>query len=189
MKISLIGLPGSGKSTLAQLLSNILDVMYISSGSLARAHGFAGSEEEKAGKLDPNENKIRALVKEAIGDSTKYILDGFPRTLDQIEKVGIPFDVVLYLNMAAHVEVAIQRLIKRGRPDDNIDTILRRMQTYYENTAPLADYFDDKGILINIDATGTISNTIRQAIVKLANKNILEASEYVQNLMKNIKND
>ena len=69
MKLSIIGICGAGKTTLASILSGMFDVMVISSGDLARAHGFMGLDAEKQGKLHPDEAKIRKLVKEAVGNT------------------------------------------------------------------------------------------------------------------------
>lgn len=186
MKISLLGAPGAGKSTLANILSGIFDVITISSGDLARASGFAGSTAEKSGQLDPNEEKIRTLVKNAVGDSDNYILDGFPRTIEQIEHVDIKIDAVLYLNVS--YLTGNGRLLKRGRPDDTAEIIQKRLETYIDYTHPLVQYFLDKEKLIYINANGTIAETLRQAVVSMAARNIVEASMYVDKLIAEFDN-
>jgi adenylate kinase len=189
MRISLIGLPGAGKTTLANILSGMFNQMIISSGDLARSHGFAGSKEEKSGQLDPDENKIRKLVKEAIGDSDQYILDGFPRTIEQIRDMDILLDVVLYLNLGDHTHIGVERLLARGRPDDLMETIAARVATYQVYTHPLVAYFLDQEKLIYINATGTIAETLRQAVVQLAARNTIEASKYIDTLLKEFEDD
>ena len=186
MRVALIGVPGAGKSTLANLMGTVFNVMVVSSGALARANGFANSEAEKEGKLDPNEEKIRALVKEAIGTSNRYILDGFPRTVDQIEAIGIKFDAVIYMNMVGNEHIAIERLLNRGRPDDTMDIINKRLETYYTHTAPLIDYFDDMGVLVRVKASGTIAQTLRQATIAMYNKELQLVREYVGNVLKSL---
>ena len=175
-------MPGAGKTTLATLLGGMLKVMHISSGELARAHGFAGSTAEKSGQLDPDENKIRNLVKQALEGADQYILDGFPRMIEQIESVGIELDAVLYLKIDA--ETGAERLLSRGRPDDTLETIGSRIATYWRYTHPLVEYFEKKKILIPIDATGTISSVLGQVVVKLSNDGIIEASNYIYDLLK-----
>ncbi len=189
MRISLIGQPGAGKSTLANILSGMFDVMVISSGDLARANGFAGSEAEKSGNLDPNEDKIRGLVVDAIGDSDHYILDGFPRTIQQIDSVKIALDAVLYLNMETNPLIGVERLLKRGRPDDTEDIIHKRIATYLKYTHPLVERFDNQGKLIYVDATGSVVNTLQQAVVQLGNQNILEVSHYIRGLIREFNDD
>lgn len=178
MRISILGLPGSGKTTLSQLLGGMFNVMHVSSGALARASGFAQSEAERQGQLDPNEQKIRQLIKEAIGNSTHYILDGFPRTIEQIEEVDIPLDAVLYLRLQ-HPQLGINRLLDRGRPDDTTEIIEKRVTTYITYTFPLVDYFSRKGILLDIDASYNIGNTLGQAVTQMAYIGIFEADQYI----------
>ena len=185
-----MGTPGAGKTTLAQILSGIFNVMVISSGDLARASGFAGSEAESSGKLDPDEDKIRRLVKEAIGTSDQYILDGFPRTIEQIKDVDIVLDMSLYLSLGEEgTHIGVERLLARGRPDDTLEIIGARIAIYYTYTHPLVDYFMEQEKLIYINAHGTISETLRQAVVGLAARGIIEASIYIDNLLREFERE
>lgn len=180
MRLSIIGLPGSGKTTLANLLGGMFKTMNISSGDLARAHGFAGSKAEETGQLDPDEGKIRSLVQEAIDGSNAYILDGFPRMVEQIEAVNIELDAVIYL--AAGPVVCNERLLARGRPDDVIDIISARTSTYLRHTLPLVGYFDDKKKLIEINANGTIASTLGKTVVALSKNGDIEARNMIDDL-------
>lgn len=183
MRISTVGIPGAGKTSLATTLGGIFKIMHISSGELARANGFANSDAEKTGQLDPDENKIRNLVKTAIGDSNTFILDGFPRTTDQIEALDIPLDAVLYLKVG-DFNIAINRLLARARPDDTRETIHKRIETYFKHTFPLIKYFEDKGLLVPIDASGSMSETLGYAITALRDKNIPEVKDYVDKVIR-----
>jgi len=189
MRISILGLCGAGKTTLAQILSGMFNVMVISSGDLARASGFAGSAAEKGGQLDPDEGKIRRMVKEAIGISDQYILDGFPRTINQIEGMDISLDAVIYLSLMGNTTIGTERLLARGRPDDTQEIIDKRIATYNIYTHPLIDYFLDRELLIYVNATGTIAETLRQAVVQLSARNIIEASEYIDELTREFERE
>lgn len=182
MKISIIGLPGAGKTTIANLLGGMFNTMHISSGDLARAHGFSGSKEEKSGQLDPDENKIRNLVTKALEGADKYILDGFPRMIEQIEAVQIPLDAVIYLKVKA--EDGAERLLARGRPDDTLEIIGSRVAVYWRYTHPLVEYFSQKKLLIEVDASGNIGSTLGQAVVQLSNIGAIEAGNYIYDLLK-----
>lgn len=182
MKISIIGIPGAGKTTLANIIGGMFGIMHISSGELARAHGFAGSSAEKSGQLDPDENKIQTLVKQAIDGSDTYILDGFPRMVSQIESVNLPLDAVLYLN--CEPSVGAERLLSRGRPDDQLEIIGSRVAVYWTHTHPLVEYFNKKKLLIEINANGTIGETLGRAVIQLGKRGIVEADNYVRNLLK-----
>ena len=182
MRISLMGLPGSGKTTLASMLGGIFNTMHISSGDLARAHGFANSHAERTGQLDPDETKIRNLVIKAIGDSNAYILDGFPRTIEQIDTIQLPLDTTLWLKLGDY-QIGINRLLARHRPDDTIDIIETRIATYFRCTDPLINYYKSRNKLLIIDASGTIQDTLARAVVALANTNIIEANDFVEKLL------
>lgn len=150
MKLTLIGLPGSGKSTLAKRLAG-LGLHYVSSGDLARAHGFAGSKAEGSGQLDPDEGKIVRLVREAVRGKKSYVLDGFPRQSGQASKV--PIDYILFLDVIP--KVAVDRLLMRGRLDDKLPIIRNRIEAYREFTIPLLSrYLDDvPEKVIRVDAS------------------------------------
>ena len=186
MRITLLGMCGSGKTTLANSLCTMLNTMCIESGAIARANGFAGSKEEKEGRLADNETEIRRLIKEAVAGSNKYVIDGFPRTLDQAKSNIIDIDCVVYLNMLGKEDTAIERLLARGRPDDTEEIIHKRINTYYTHTAPLVDYYEGKEMLLRINATGTMAQTLSQTMVGLCNRNLLAAKEYVENILKKL---
>jgi adenylate kinase len=105
-----------------------------------------------------------------------FLLDGFPRTMHQVyfldrylAERGEGLDVVVSLHVQA--EALVQRLLARakleGRADDNEDTIRRRMEVYAGATMPLIFHYESKGILVEIDGTGTIDDVRRRMFAEV----------------------
>ena len=184
MKISLLGAPGCGKGTQAKLICEKYNIPHISTGDLFR-NAIAnntplGMEIKKyMSKLVPDEIVI-GLVKERISEAdcaNGFILDGFPRTINQAEifdkEVGL--DAVLYFDI--DLNLAKQRILERrtckdcgeifststmkdnncpkcgGYVDvrDEDKKADERLQTYTEMTAPLVEYYNNKGQLKVVD--------------------------------------
>ncbi|MDK6302592.1 MULTISPECIES: adenylate kinase [unclassified Corynebacterium] len=170
MRLVLLGPPGAGKGTQAQLLSDALNIPHISTGDLFRANISQGTELGKqaqeymdAGKLVPTEvtaNMVRARLDE--GDAANgFLLDGFPRTIEQADLLeemlkdkDLKLDAVI--NYQVSEDVVVERMLSRGRNDDNESTIRTRLQVYREETAPLIDYY--QGRILNIDAEGSVED-------------------------------
>ncbi len=177
MKILLFGAPGAGKGTAAGWLSQKLGIEHISTGDIIREHIHNQTELGKAaetfiskGQLVPDGLMID-LVENIIANKAGYILDGYPRSELQaryLMKVMTPSGVI-YLQVPD--EVAIERLMRRGRDDDNEDTIKERLVVYKKQTLPVLGYL---GIFSNIrhwdiDGSGTIDETrkkIESAIIE-----------------------
>lgn len=170
MRLVLLGPPGAGKGTQAQLLSDALNIPHISTGDLFRANISQGTELGKqaqeymdAGKLVPTEvtaNMVRARLEEADA-ANGFLLDGFPRTIEQadlleemLKEKDLKLDAVI--NYQVSEDVVVERMLSRGRNDDNESTIRTRLQVYREETAPLIDYY--QGRILNIDAEGSVED-------------------------------
>ena len=120
-----------------------------------------------AGGLVPDDLVI-SMVTEALGGRTpieNFLLDGFPRTLAQAkgayewgQRKNRTFDVVIMLDVPE--DELVRRLVERGqasgRSDDTEDVIRNRLHVYEENTAPLIEFYDERGILVRIDGLGTV---------------------------------
>ena len=153
--IFVLGGPGSGKGTQCEQIVKKYGFGHFSAGDLLRAEVASGSDmgkelEEimKEGKLVPSSVTIQ-LLKKAIANAEgeKFLVDGFPRALDQaeeFEKEVIPCKLVLFFDCPQ--DVMQERLLKRaetsGRADDNIETIKKRFDTFMNASMPVIDHFE-----------------------------------------------
>jgi adenylate kinase len=170
----LLAPPGAGKGTQGERLAERHGVPHLATGDLLRDHvaratdlGRAAKEHMDSGGLVPDDLVI-AMVTEALGGRTpieNFLLDGFPRTLTQAvgayewgRNKNRTFDAVIMLDVPE--DELVRRLVERGRlsgrTDDTEDVIRNRLRVYEENTAPLIDFYEARGILLRIDGTGTV---------------------------------
>jgi adenylate kinase len=170
MRIVFIGPPGAGKGTQAEKIIEKYKPAHLSTGDMLRAARDAkteiGLEAEKymsSGQLVPDQVVIGVIAERLKQADCKagYLLDGFPRTIAQAEALdkmlaesGTPLDVVLELKVPD--DELFTRLAKRGRADDNPDTIKERIAVYNKQTSPLLDYYGKKGLLKTIEGLGTV---------------------------------
>lgn len=186
MKIVLLGPPGSGKGTQGERLAARLGVEHIGVGDLLRAEVAAGSEvgREAAsymtrGELVPDEVILRLVVARvfAAAEAGGYLLDGFPRSVEQAEQVrgqaaerGAVPDVVLYLEVprAELMRRILARAAHEGRADDNEQTVTTRLQVFDEETRPLVDYYRDRGLLRAVDADRPVDEVTAALLAVLA---------------------
>lgn len=183
MRLVLVGPPGAGKGTQAEQMAKRLDVPHISTGDLFRANlrdetelGREAKRYMDAGDLVPDEVTV-AMVRDRLGDAdtaSGFILDGFPRNVAQADSLseilsdkGLELDAVVQFDVDD--EVVVQRLLGRGRSDDNEDTIRNRQRVYREETAPLLDHYRDR--LVTIDAVGEIDEITDRVFSALHNRN------------------
>lgn len=179
MRLVLLGPPGAGKGTQAAILSDKLGVPHISTGDLFRANigdgtplGIEAKEYIDAGRLVPTDVTARMVEARLNEDDAKngFLLDGFPRTVEQadilkdlLDKKGEALDGVL--NFQVDEDVVVERMLARGREDDNEETIRTRLGVYRDETAPLIDHYGDD--IINIDAVGEVDEVNARAMEQL----------------------
>ncbi|AIT60326.1 adenylate kinase [Corynebacterium doosanense] len=181
MRLVLLGPPGAGKGTQAALLSEKLNVPHISTGDLFRANigegtplGIEAKQYMDAGELVPTEVTAR-MVESRLQEpdaAEGFLLDGFPRTVEQaqilaglLENSGHALDGVL--NFRVDEDVVVERMLARGRADDNEETIRTRLRVYRDETAPLIDHYGDA--IINIEAEGEVEE-INARVLKALGK-------------------
>ncbi len=213
MRIVLLGAPGSGKGTQAGAISQRLGIAHVASGDLFREAQNRGDDlgqqvksYMEQGLLVPDEIVIRMILERLAAPDCApgYILDGFPRTLEQAKalnralgKKGEAVDLVLW------VEVSTEELVRRlsgrlicrdcqtpyhqvnsppkvagrcdrcggelyQRPDDSPETVRKRIEVYFKQTAPLLDYYRKTGKTVKvINGEGDIEEVEDRAIAAL----------------------
>jgi len=179
MRLVLLGPPGAGKGTQAAILSEKLNVPHISTGDLFRANigegtplGVEAKSYIDAGKLVPTDVTARMVEDRLNQDDAKngFLLDGFPRTTEQADileellaKKGEKLDGVL--NFEVSEDVVVERMMARGRADDNEETIRTRLGVYRDETFPLIEHYGDA--IISIKAEGTVEEINARAMEAL----------------------
>jgi adenylate kinase len=182
-RLIFLGPPGAGKGTQAQLLSELYTIPHISTGDILRGAVNAQSSlgQKAKGYMDRGElvpdNLILDLIRERLAQAdTKegWILDGFPRNVSQagfldklLGEINSNIDLVLYLEVPD--EVLVERLLARGRQDDNEATIRRRLEVYHQDTVPLIEYYQDRGILQTVDGDREmedVTNSLKAVVDK-----------------------
>ena len=199
MRLILLGPPGSGKGTQANMLQEKFNIPKISTGDILRAAvedntdlGKQAKSFMDKGELVPDEIVI-SLIKERIVEpdcEAGYILDGFPRTIVQAEKLGetlmaMDREIDLVVDLEVDPEELLVRLAGRStckncgamfhqtshppkaegvcdecggnlyqRNDDNEETIVKRLEVYNKETAPLKDFYREQGKLKSIQGRG-----------------------------------
>jgi adenylate kinase len=172
----LLGAPGSGKGTQAKRLVEGRNMVQLSTGDMLRAAIASGSElgQRVAGIMERGELVSDAIVIELIEQRLPEaeaaggaIFDGFPRTLPQAEALdqmlasrGRKIDLVLRLKVdddALKARIA-GRFAESGRPDDNPESFVVRLNAYNQQTAPLLPYYKNQGKLVELDGMGAIDS-------------------------------
>jgi adenylate kinase len=174
--VVLLGPPGAGKGTQAVKLAESLGVPQISTGDLFRHNissgtrlGLEAKQYLDAGDLVPA-SLTNALVDDRLNDAdvaAGFILDGFPRSVEQAEALndmlkrrGLKLDAVLEFRVPE--DELVDRLKGRGRADDTEDVIRNRMKVYRDETAPLLDFY--QGELHTVDAVGSLDEVFARAL-------------------------
>jgi adenylate kinase len=193
VRLLLIGAPGAGKGTQATRIAEHFGVVHLSSGDLLREHvasdtpiGRTAQEYMERGDLVPDAVVLDMLRKPVIEASAAggYVLDGFPRTVEQAEAAyAVAKGLGVAVQVAVHLEVdpesLIERLVARGREagriDDTREVIEHRIAVYVERTRPLLDYYRERERLVTVNGDRPIDEVTWSVIVQLQRvKRLLE---------------
>ena len=175
MNLILFGPPGAGKGTQAKYLVNRLNAHQVSTGEMLRNEIKNNSEIGIRIINDMNDGKfvsdeiVNKLIKNVIFDpqkKNKLIFDGYPRSLSQAQNLDLllnssnqKIDFIFFLNV--NKNTIIKRIEKRKilekRSDDELDTILKRYDTYMETTKPVLNFYSKNSNFYEIDGTLEIS--------------------------------
>lgn len=185
MRLIILGPPGAGKGTQAKKIAEHYGIPAISTGDIFRSNvrdetplGLKVKEILDTGGYVPDEI-TNDLVRNRLAESdalTGFLLDGYPRTLDQVRELdeildeqGHPLEEVLELTVDS--EEVVARLLRRaetdGRSDDTEDVIRNRQQVYAEQTAPLVDIYRERGLLVQVDGLGEIDEVAERIYAAL----------------------
>src|SRR5580700_2344968 len=166
MRLLLIGAPGAGKGTHAERLAKRFGITHISSGDLLRQHvkdhtsiGRMIKSYLDHGELVPDAVVMDMLRKPVVAAAQAggYVLDGFPRTLEQA-RAAFPTAHVLgvEVQVAVHLDVTrtelVRRLLARRRGSEDTEAVIeRRLQVYLDKTVPLLAYYADRERMFTVD--------------------------------------
>lgn len=182
MRLLLIGAPGSGKGTQAVRLAERLRITHISSGDLLRQHvadetplGKTVKEFVTRGDLVPDNLVLDMLRKPIVSASENggYVLDGFPRTVEQAEvaydtakELGVAVQVAIYLDVER--QELVRRLLARGRGSDDTEAVIEhRLEVYEEKTRPMVAYYADREKLITVNGARPVDELTWSLMVQL----------------------
>ena len=195
-----LGAPGAGKGTQAKRISEKYGIPHISTGDILRANIKAGTELGKLAKsyidkgaLVPDEVIIKVMQARLAEEDCKngYLLDGFPRTIEQAKALDGITEVTLAINIAVDGDAVVARIAGRRmcvcgesyhvsthpsnvcdkcgaklyqRDDDKEETVKSRLEVYEKQTAPLIEYYSAKGVLRDVDGMKDVAEVTKEII-------------------------
>ena len=186
MRILLVAPPGAGKGTHGALIASHFGIPHIATGDLLRDHVARRTELGRAvkthldeGGLVPDEIVLEIVEREiatAKAAGGGYVLDGVPRNITQARtlyeaarKLDMTADVALHLKVDD--EEVVRRLLARAalehRSDDTEEVIARRLAVYHDVTAPIVDWYAERGILVSVDAMRPVEQVGREVLTAL----------------------
>ena len=186
----IVGPPGAGKGTQARLITSTYGIPDISTGDIFRENiknqtplGLQVKAMVDAGDYVPDSVTNELVANRLAEDDARngFLLDGYPRTLEQVhylddllERNGQKLDAVIQL--VADQDEIVARLTKRaaeqGRADDSEEAIRHRQQVYLRETSPLIDVYRDRGLLVEVDGLGDVDQVAERIRTVLASRGV-----------------
>ena len=183
VRLIIMGPPGAGKGTQGELLARRLGIPRDSTGDILRQAlrdgtpmGLEAKRFMHAGELVPDA-VILGIIGEALeheSSSSGFLLDGFPRTVAQAEGLtsllaGMGLELDAIVNLAVDQAEIMRRLSTRGRKDDLVDTIRRRLEIYWDETKPVLDWYADSDVrILSVEGVGDIDEIQAHILDRLA---------------------
>lgn len=182
MRLVLLGPPGAGKGTQSEAISRTFGIPHISTGDIFRANvkGETPLGKEAQGYMSRGELVPDSVTNRMVADRLRqpdaepgFLLDGYPRNVRQahtlngmLAMLDAQLDGVLHFAVPdAELEARIaKRQAEQGREDDDAAVFQRRMREYRDQTAELIPHFSDVGLLIEVDAVGSLDEVQARVI-------------------------
>jgi adenylate kinase len=189
-RLLLVGPPGAGKGTQAAILAETYGIPAISTGDIFRSNvvngtplGLQVKAIMEAGEYVPDDltNEIVAARLAETDARAGFLLDGYPRTLDQVNELdrilskdNSALDAVVLLEAETDEVVArlLKRAIEQGRIDDTEQVIRHRMDVYAEQTSPIIAVYDKRDLVVRVNALGPVDDVTARIVDALAQRNI-----------------
>jgi len=197
MQLVIMGPPGAGKGTQAKLIAEHYEIPAISTGDIFRAMKTADTPlarqvreiMESGGYV--SDEITNAIVADRLAQpdcNRGFLLDGYPRTLQQVQTLDDYLaeserPLTAAISLLADIEEVVARLLRRavidGRSDDNEETIRVRLQVYAEQTEPLLDVYRARDLLLEVDGHGEVQEVSERIFAALEARGERRTAELV----------
>ncbi|MGA0130377.1 MAG: adenylate kinase [Candidatus Nanopelagicales bacterium] len=185
MRLLIMGPPGAGKGTQAKFISEKFSIPHISTGDIFRenlkketAIGLEAKSYMDRGEYVPDDvtNRIVADRLTWPDAANGFLLDGYPRTLDQVKFLDETLksqnhQIDRVIELVADINTLVKRLLNRAkeqnRADDTEEVITKRLEVYLAETAPIIETYKDKNLVVQVDALGDIDVITRRILTAL----------------------
>jgi adenylate kinase len=194
-RLLIVGPPGAGKGTQSARITTTFGIPAIATGDIFRANIKTQTDlgKQVSAIINAGEYVPDSLTNDLVASRIKeddcaggFLLDGYPRTVDQLrflddllKSAGTALDAVIQL--VADEDEIVSRLLKRaheeGRSDDTPETIRHRQELYQRETAPLIAVYKDRGLVIEINALGEVDEVAARIMSALTARGIVPPAQ------------